>query len=95
MKLTWTNEALLSLKDIQEYISKDSKYYASLQIEKILAHEEQICKYPLSGRVVPEYVDDSIREVIEGNYRIIYRILKEDLIEVLTVVHGARDLSAL
>ncbi len=42
-----------------------------------------------SGRVVPELGDESIREVIHGYYRIVYR-LRPDLVEIATVFHGAR-----
>ena len=45
--------------------------------------------HPLSGRVVPEVGDDAIRELIRGNYRIVYR-LKQDVVEIVTVFHGAR-----
>jgi plasmid stabilization system protein ParE len=38
---------------------------------------------------VPEYASDEIRELIEKPYRIIYRI-KEDQIDVLSVIHGSR-----
>jgi len=38
---------------------------------------------------VPELGDESIREVIHGNYRIVYR-LRLDLVEIATVFHGAR-----
>jgi toxin ParE1/3/4 len=44
---------------------------------------------PLSGRVVPEVGDDTVREVIHGNYRIVYRV-RPDLVEIVTVFHGAR-----
>ncbi len=44
---------------------------------------------PISGRKVPEYEAEDIRELIEKPYRIIYRI-KSDQIDVLAVIHGAR-----
>ena len=44
---------------------------------------------PRSGRVMPELGDGAIREVIHGNYRIVYR-LRHDLVEIATVFHGAR-----
>ena len=49
----------------------------------------QIAAHPLSGRKVPEYDSDVIRELIEQPYRIIYRI-KQDQIDVLAVIHSAR-----
>lgn len=45
--------------------------------------------HPLSGRVVPEIGHESVREIVQGNYRIVYR-LRPDTIEVVTVFHGAR-----
>jgi toxin ParE1/3/4 len=55
----------------------------------VLASVERVAGFPLSGRVVPETRDPSLRETILGNYRIIYRV-KSGLVEVLTVYHGAR-----
>jgi len=46
---------------------------------------------PESGRVVPELGISQIRELIEGNYRIVYRLLSKELVEILTVHHSARD----
>ena len=49
---------------------------------------------PRSGRMVPEAgFQDTIREVIYQGYRIIYRIHNEQLLQIVTVVHGARDLT--
>ncbi len=49
----------------------------------------QIAGNPFSGRMVPEYQVDDIRELIEKPYRIIYRV-KKDQIDVLAIIHGAR-----
>ncbi len=58
-------------------------------VDKIARRSEQITDQPLSGRKVPEYQTDDIRELIEKPYRIIYRI-KADQIDVVAVIHGAR-----
>ena len=42
---------------------------------------------------MPEYNDENYRELIEGNYRIVYKIVNKYLIDILTVHHAARDLS--
>ena len=47
---------------------------------------------PRCGRIVPELDDPRFREVIYGNYRIVYRIIGADDIEILAVIHGARDM---
>ena len=89
MKVHWTNTALNNLRAIHEYTAQNSKIYADRLIDRLTQRSEQIGLFPRSGRMVPEYRRDDIREVIERPYRIIYR-LKENQIDVLAVVHGAR-----
>jgi toxin ParE1/3/4 len=91
MTLVWSDEADNDLASIYEYIARDSMYYARRTIEKIITRGKQISAFPYSGTKVPEYQDSAIRQVFEGNYRIIYHI-GSDTITVLTIVHGARDL---
>lgn len=59
-------------------------------IDRLTRRSQQMAGFPLSGRRVPEYDIDQIREVIEGAYRIIYHI-KPDQIDVLAVVHVAMN----
>jgi len=89
MKVHWTNRALAHLLDIYEYIAQDSPVYAKHTIDQLTRRSEQLGQYPESGRMVPEYNAPDIREVIEGNYRLIYRILDEQ-INVLAVIHTRR-----
>lgn len=91
MRVEWTNTAIEHLVSIYEYVAHDSKPYAERLIDKLTRRSEQIAAFPLSGRMVPEYREESIREVIERPYRIIYRI-KVDQIDILAVVHGAQEL---
>jgi plasmid stabilization system protein ParE len=55
----------------------------------VFAAIERLENFPQSGRVVPEKNDPQIREILLGNYRIIYR-LRKDVAELLTLHHGAR-----
>jgi len=80
------------LKDIYDYISRDSKRYAQLQIVKIQTKTEMIKSNIYIGKIVDEKKDENIREIIEGNYRIIYRIISENEVHILMVHHSARDL---
>jgi plasmid stabilization system protein ParE len=59
-------------------------------VDRLTRRPQQIADFPLSGRRVPEYDIDKIREVIEGPYRIIYHI-KPEQIDVVAVIHGAMD----
>ena len=63
-------------------------------VDRLTGRSEQIADFPFSGRRVPEYEIDQIREIIEGPYRIIYYI-KSDQIDVLAVIHGAQDFAGL
>ena len=60
-------------------------------VDHLTQKSRQIADFPLSGRRVPEYENDQIREVIEGPYRIIYHI-KSEQIDVVAVIHGAMNL---
>jgi len=90
--IKWLKSAKSHLKDIYDYISHDSKRYAQLQIVKIQTKTELIKSNIFIGKIVRETNDTNIREVTEGNYRIIYRIISENEIHILMIYHGARDL---
>ena len=89
-KVIWTDNALQDLNDIGEYISKDSERYAQLTVNRLFDSVDILESYPFSGKVVPEYNDISIREIIKGNYRIVYQIVNENRIDILTVHNCAR-----
>lgn len=91
MRVRWTNTAIDHLTSIYEYVGQNSSLYAERLVDRLTRRSEQIGKFPESGRVVPEYQDDQIREVIERPYRIIYRI-KADEIDIIAVIHGAQPL---
>jgi plasmid stabilization system protein ParE len=80
MRVHWTENVIGHLVNIYEYIAINSP---------TSRRSEQIAIHPLSGRKVPEYEAEDIRELIEMPYRIIYRI-KPGQIDVLAVIHGAR-----
>lgn len=46
--------------------------------------------YPKLGRVIPEMQEDQYRELIEGNYRVMYEILNEEIILIQRVLHSSR-----
>jgi plasmid stabilization system protein ParE len=70
-------------------VARDSEHYANLLVERIVAAIDRLEFFPLSGRVVPEVGDESLREVVYGNYRIVYRV-KPELVEIVTVFQSAR-----
>ena len=92
VRIRFTKQSLFDLKEIYDYISYDSKKYAQYQILKIRNSIKILKQYKFSGKIVEEYNDENIREIIEGNYRIIYKILGDDRIDIITIHHGARSL---
>ena len=93
VQIRWLNEARDDLRDIYDYISTDSKRYAKHQIDKLLNRTLILKSHITIGKVVEEINNPEIRELIEGNYRIIYRIVNENQVHILMVHHGARDLT--
>ena len=91
MKVYWTETAESHLEAIFSYISSDSPQYAKQIIDKITRRSQQISFFPLSGRKVPEYDNENIREIFEGSYRLIYYI-KSSQIDVLAVIHSHRNI---
>src|SRR5688572_8198587 len=89
VEIRWTNQALDDIENIAEYISKDSIKYAKIQTERFFEATEIIISKPKSGRVVPEVKKTNIRELILGNYRIIYKIVNVKRVDILTIHHSA------
>ena len=89
----WSVPARNDLKQIYDYIAKDSIYYARNVIQEIVAKTETLTELPEIGRIVPEISDQNIRELIIFSYRLIYEISVAD-IEILAIIHGRRDFNS-
>jgi len=93
VQISWTFQAKDDLKTIAEYIKLDSIRYAKLQVIKIKSRSHILKSHPQAGRVVPEIESEEIRELIEGSYRIIYKVVSNNQVDILTIHHSARDLT--
>lgn len=93
VEVRWAPQAFDDLESITEFIAKDSPYYARLFVIDILGAVDRLLIFPKSGRVVPELKNPVIRETILGDYRIVYRLRKQ-IVEILTVYHGAKLLNS-
>ena len=89
----WSVPAKNDLKQIHDYIAKDSKYYAQNVVQEIVTKSEKLTDFPEIGRAVPEISDQNIRELIVYSYRLIYGI-SETGIEILAIIHGRRDFNS-
>lgn len=78
------------------FMPTSPKIHLNMGVEWLIAWRdetfEQIAAFPASGRMVPEFEREEIREVIEGSYRMIYYI-KPEQIDVLAVIHGSQQIT--
>lgn len=93
VEINWTPQAIYDIESIAEFIARDSEKYAVIQTSKFFEAVEILIKHPKAGRSVPELSDDLIREIIIGNYRIVYKIVNDELVDILTIHHSKRLLS--
>ncbi len=83
-------DAKEDLKQINEYISKDSIYYANKTIEEIINKIEYLSMFPYMGRKIPEFNNVNYRELIYKSYRIFYKI--DSNVYILKIFHHSRDI---
>lgn len=91
-EIIWAKKARSDLKTIHHYISLDSQFYADRFILKLLSVIDVLEHFPRSGRIVPEKNDPLIRELIEGNYRIFYKLHKPGIVYILRIHNAARKI---
>jgi toxin ParE1/3/4 len=88
----WSKPSKEDLRQIYEFIAKDSTYYAQKVISAIVEKSEALKIFPYMGRIVPERNEEKMREILVYSYRMIYQINFEN-IEILALVHSKKDFS--
>ncbi len=73
-KLIWSPSAKFDLKDIAAFIAEDREAVAERFVRRIFQNVERLVDFPESGRIVPEFGDPAIREIILKPLRIVYRV---------------------
>ncbi|MDQ2088267.1 type II toxin-antitoxin system RelE/ParE family toxin [Herbivorax sp. ANBcel31] len=89
----WSNTSKLDLRQIYDYIAKDSVYYAKKVVNDIIDKSEYLELFPNIGRKVEEINDNDLNEIIIYSYRMIYKVV-EDGINVLAIVHCRQNLKS-
>lgn len=93
VEITLAESAWSDLDSITDYIAQDSPRYAQEFGNNVLEKIEQLKDFPQSGRVVPEFLNEELRELVFGKYRVVYRIFSSNLIVVLRIIHGSKLLN--
>jgi len=89
MRVRWTPRALQDLREIGAFISHDSPAASRRWVDRLQNRAEQVVEAPRSGRIVPEFERDELREVLLKGYRIVYSIGKDE-IAIVAVLEGHR-----
>ena len=90
--IRWSPQAIRDVESIWSFIAQDSPHYGNLIAQRLVAAVDRLETFPTSGRVVPEFGDEAIREVLWRNYRVVYRIAG-DVVDIATVFHGSLPMS--
>jgi toxin ParE1/3/4 len=91
MKVVWSESAFVELQGLHGYL--ENRRAAVRLIQAIHHRVDLLALFPLSGRMVPEYENPTVREVVVGAFRVLYRVSKR-CIEVIRVVDAHRPLSS-
>ncbi len=90
--VTWSESSKKDLKNIHDHIALDSPLYAKKTVSAINKKAQILNSFPRMGKMVPEIMDESIREILIAPYRVIYAVAENNRdVEVLSVIHGKRD----
>lgn len=93
VRIEWAEPAISDLREVYEFIARDSHRYARLTIEKITGTAGRLAEFPELGEVLPEFSPKVYRQIVVGSYRIIYRAdPSRNRLLVLAVVHARREL---
>ncbi len=90
MKVVWTEHAFQCLTIIEDYIAMDDPVTAVVFVEKLIRRTDILTDQPQAGRAVPEIPGRELRELLEGNYRIVYRINGAE-VEIVTVFEAHKS----
>jgi toxin ParE1/3/4 len=92
--LNWTDQSVADLISIANFISRDSLRYAKRIVSRIRQRAKQLKAHPNSGRILPELQLPEVRELLIGNYRLIYFLVSENQIDILSIHHSTKRLDA-
>jgi toxin ParE1/3/4 len=91
VRLTWSTPAQQDLAELESYIGSDDPAAASAVVSQLLERVDRLREYPEMGPIIQEFRDRSVRHLVVGNYRILYRLSADRMeLEVARIWHGAR-----
>ena len=89
-KIIWTERAVNNLQSIHDFILEDSPFQAKRVVNCIIDCVEPLAIFPNMGTKVKEVPEQELRELVKFSYRIIYRVMTDE-VPILTVIHSRQD----
>ena len=93
-EIRWSLAAERDIREIEEFIAREAPLRAIAFVDRLVLSTEKLETTPLLGRMVPEFQQPELRELIFHGYRVVYLHQPRE-VTILRVVHGARDLASL
>ncbi len=87
MRIVWSPTARLRVQGAVDFIAEDRPLASRAWLEGLIDRIELLREFPKQGRLVPEWGEESLREVFHEPYRVVYEIF-EDRVEILTLSHA-------
>ena len=90
-EVVWTDPAWDDLEAAAEYIARDSEFYAAAFVQEAHEASKSLADFAERGQIVPEFADESIRELLVKPYRLVYK-LTDDHVFIVAFIHGSQRL---
>ncbi len=94
VKVIWTQQALVWLKEIHDYINQDNPSAAKRTVKNIKQKTQIIKSHPKAGYLHEHDFGDEyqVRILLYGHYRVAYLINSKDTVYIIGVFHGSLSL---
>ena len=90
-EVVWTDPGWDDLEAAAEYIARDSEFYAAAFVQEAREAAGTLADFAERGQTVPEFDDESIRELLVKPYRLVYKLTDEHVF-IVAFIHGSRRL---
>lgn len=90
VEISWAPSAIKDIEAIADYIARDSARAAENMVKLFFNKAKILEHYPLIGKPVPEIKVSYLKEILVSRYRIIYEVISESEVHILSVHHQSR-----
>ncbi len=91
MRVVWADGARTDLLSLVSHIAAENARAAKQMAERIRKRVWGLRRLARAGRIIPEFDDPALREVIVPPFRVLYFV--DEIVSILAVHHGRRALS--